>query len=1006
MLILDTDRQVYENTARLGNRDGEPAVRIAAGEVAFFNRDGGEVFAVGGDLFLVQGSGMVQNDRGGILSVDGGILIDARAATGIEFANYGRREGTLLLSDGQDRVLEAGTVAIQLNPFGEVDAGGRADIFAGAGDDTITLDFSGFSLPFDRVALKGDSAMRIEGGAGEDHLIIANLDGDLFGISFDAFEQVTLQTAAGQEAVIDGFLSDFSPDDSQTYPAIGRLIIEGTGTPFIAGLSANQVELVGSSARFFSVDIEAITITGGAKTLSVKDTSIVGSLIMTEGDDLLIWDRSWIRNGILDGGAGTDTLMLINSGGGDSPDTQVVGFEHVIVRQGEADFEEYLDSSLYLFNVEGARDVLIEGTAVQLDVFQGSSTLFTLQGNATLNVDFASVIGSVGTAVDAGISIVTNEGRINGDVSLGAGDDLYVAAGNGSVSGRVVGGDGDDALIGLIAADEPENGTDLSDTFEGGAGDDFIWGGLGADRLTGGSGADIFYYDDFDELSPLEVITDFESGVDIIDLSALKVGRTTLGEITITDSGSGSRIEIESLLLGNPFITYTLTSLTRVKLSDIVTSNARILAEDDELTAAIGFETFLQVLNNDTAGPDFLPPFTVEIVEEPRFGTASVRSDGTIIYVSGEGAPTAGGFGDDRLTYRIVDSNGDTSNIASVSIDNVVPRMARLGETLTGTNGQDVLIGSILGDEIIGLSGKDILFGDRGDDVVRPGLGDDNVNLGEGADRVIGTLEELGGDQIVDFDEEDSILVEGTVIRSIDVSGGETGFYTFRIGTREAVIGIGNAPGSELIFAGQLTGDTTITGEFLLPSLNEGSSVSPGFINGVAAPLYLSGDTASAFTVTLQPASAGADFRNSLGVYEVRADGTIADVRLLADDVTTGGTFTVEDVDLGSTLGFFIIQDGAGLTAGGTLGIAIENGTAILTEDGAAVAGATIFLSHDDSLNADGARHVLSGAAGDGSGSLQLAFEDMTRSGNGSDDDFQDVVFQVEALPPEPPVIG
>ena len=64
--------------------------------------------------------------------------------------------------------------------------------------------------------------------------------------------------------------------------------------------------------------------------------------------------------------------------------------------------------------------------------------------------------------------------------------------------------------------------------------------------------------------------------------------------------------------------------------------------------------------------------------------------------------------------------------------------------------------------------------------------------------------------------------------------------------------------------------------------------------------------------------------------------------------------------------------------------------------NGKALPGVNTFLSHDASRNPDGAQHVLSGVAPDGSGALQLGFEDMLRGGE-SDDDFQDVVVTVTA---------
>jgi Ca2+-binding RTX toxin-like protein len=63
----------------------------------------------------------------------------------------------------------------------------------------------------------------------------------------------------------------------------------------------------------------------------------------------------------------------------------------------------------------------------------------------------------------------------------------------------------------------------------GGEGDDFLNGGVGNDFLAGGPGADIFV---FEPGSGYDFITDFESTIDLIDLSGY--GLSGLGDLTMT----------------------------------------------------------------------------------------------------------------------------------------------------------------------------------------------------------------------------------------------------------------------------------------------------------------------------------------------------------------------------------------------------------------------------------------------------------------------------------------
>jgi Ca2+-binding RTX toxin-like protein len=85
------------------------------------------------------------------------------------------------------------------------------------------------------------------------------------------------------------------------------------------------------------------------------------------------------------------------------------------------------------------------------------------------------------------------------------------------------GGWGNDVLNGLGGNDKLVGGLG-SDRLNGGDGDDLLIGGWGKDVLTGGAGKDVFRFEstlDSLALSQRDVITDFRSGEDKIDLSAI-----------------------------------------------------------------------------------------------------------------------------------------------------------------------------------------------------------------------------------------------------------------------------------------------------------------------------------------------------------------------------------------------------------------------------------------------------------------------------------------------------
>lgn len=99
--------------------------------------------------------------------------------------------------------------------------------------------------------------------------------------------------------------------------------------------------------------------------------------------------------------------------------------------------------------------------------------------------------------------LVTDDGDgiLNGDNN---GNELH----GGRGADELAGFGGEDILVGGVG----------EDIINGGADDDRIVGGLDDDILTGGSGSDTFV---FDQAVDNDVVTDFLSGVDVNDISAL-----------------------------------------------------------------------------------------------------------------------------------------------------------------------------------------------------------------------------------------------------------------------------------------------------------------------------------------------------------------------------------------------------------------------------------------------------------------------------------------------------
>jgi Ca2+-binding RTX toxin-like protein len=241
--------------------------------------------------------------------------------------------------------------------------------------------------------------------------------------------------------------------------------------------------------------------------------------------------------------------------------------------------------------IEGfiAVSVQADGTSI----VNGKHGLVTGQRGISLNGDGDSVVTNAGTisgddyAISSagGKQTITNTGHIEGNVWLGAGDDVLDAR-KGTIDGTVAGGVGDDTytvgkhhftiienagegngdrvnsssdfklpdnvetleLFGRGDFDGSGNdeantifGNDHDNVLRGKGGDDGLVGGLGNDILIGGEGFDYFYF--VDHRYGVDHIADFEDGVDRISLDGID-SQAAFDALDIHDSKASAVIEL------------------------------------------------------------------------------------------------------------------------------------------------------------------------------------------------------------------------------------------------------------------------------------------------------------------------------------------------------------------------------------------------------------------------------------------------------------------------------
>ncbi len=246
---------------------------------------------------------------------------------------------------------------------------------------------------------------------------------------------------------------------------------------------------------------------------------------------------------------------------------------------------------------------------------------------------------------------------------------------------------------GNIADDNFFIGSSRNDLFNGGLGNDTIDGSAGRDTLTGGVGADVFRFSNTNDSlftgSMYDRITDFEAGVDKIDLSGL--GFTTLTTNKTTAAG-----ELR--------VAYSVTS-----------DRSYIRSEQSD------FEFYLSGdYRGKLTNSDFI--FSKSTVAGQTFN--GVGADETY----------TGGNGDDTIK-----GNGGSDSLSGGAGH----------DSINGGSGNDTVYGGIGNDTINGNDGFDSLFGGDGNDRIYLAADTDTATGGAGGD--IFTFTATSG-VITDFD--------------------------------------------------------------------------------------------------------------------------------------------------------------------------------------------------------------------------------------------------------------
>ena len=197
------------------------------------------------------------------------------------------------------------------------------------------------------------------------------------------------------------------------------------GTTYLAGaiqtIGATDNRIVNTGTIIGSVAL------GGGNDRIENYGQIQGDVFMGAGDDIFLHRASATLTGTVDGGAGTDSLIIDATGGGTVNGDQFVNFER--------------------FSQTGQGNVTYAGN-FRFDTIGVAGGSVTVAADQTLASTGAVTI----TGTDANETVV-NLGTIAGSVALGGGDDNFVEGPNSRVLGNVDGGTGTNLYTALLSGD-------------------------------------------------------------------------------------------------------------------------------------------------------------------------------------------------------------------------------------------------------------------------------------------------------------------------------------------------------------------------------------------------------------------------------------------------------------------------------------------------------------------------------------------------------------------------
>lgn len=366
---------------------------------------------------------------------------------------------------------------------------------------------------------------------------------------------------------------------------------------------------------------------------------------------------------------------------------------------------------------------------------------------------------AAGIRIDGGLNLlgaIINEGEITGIVNAidarEAGDVTFVNDDEGVVNGNVLLGAGDDIVVDLGQINGVVDGGAGNDFLLGGNGDNVLVGGLGNDFIEGGDGIDTA------DFSDLDVAVNVNLGANGNGTATRDTGfNVSVTDQLVSDSAAFVMAAEAGNLYFNIHTSDFLGGEIRGQLtivSDIGSGHDRVIELAGSLDAAqepgptsdsrATGEGTLTITFNQEGEAFYSSELSVVGLNEADLQTP-VPGAVSAIHVHNAPAGQNGPILQDTLVDAggIIDPNAPTGIVGPDVIENQIEvDVLSSIENVIGSDDGDVIFGSNLSNTLRGEDGDDLINGQGGDDILSGGAGSDTFTF-EG---------DFGNDVITDFE--------------------------------------------------------------------------------------------------------------------------------------------------------------------------------------------------------------------------------------------------------------